>query len=141
MYAGDYCLMAPTGTAMQNLLDVCHKFGTANDILFNHFKSICIVYKLKCNQLFCPSVNIGSGPLRFVNETKYLRVTFCNLNKDGKYILRQIRSVYTPCNRPLRMFSHCSIDVKLFYLTVIALLCTAPICGQNTRKRLLVKLK
>ena len=29
--------------------------------------------------------------------------------------------------------------IKLFYLTVIALLCTVPICGQNTRKRLLVK--
>ena len=31
------------------------------------------------------------------------------------------------------------MDVKLFYLTVIALPCTVPICGRNTRKRLLVK--
>ena len=37
------------------------------------------------------------------------------------------------------MFSHCSIDVKLFYLTVIALRCTVPTCGRNTRKRILVK--
>ena len=33
------------------------------------------------------------------------------------------------------MFSNCSIDVKI----VIALLCTVPIFGRNTRKRLLVK--
>ena len=26
MYADDICLMAPTATAMQNLLDVCHNY-------------------------------------------------------------------------------------------------------------------
>ena len=57
-------LMAP---AMQNLLDVCHNYGAANDILFNPLKSVCIVYKLKYYKLFCDSVNIGSEPLRFVN--------------------------------------------------------------------------
>ena len=87
----------------------------------------------------CPSVNISSEPLRFVNETKYLGFTFCSLNKDDKDILRQMRSVYARSNRILRMFSHCSIDVKKFYLTVIALPCTARICGQITGKRLLVK--
>ena len=73
MYADDICLMAPTGTAMQNLLDVCHNYGAANDSIFNHLKTLCIVYKPK----FCPSVNIGSEPLRFVNKTKYLCFTFC----------------------------------------------------------------
>ena len=76
MYADDICLMVTTGTAMQNLLDVCHYYGAANDILFNPLKSVCIVYKPKYYKLFCPSVNIGSEPLRFVNETKYLGFTF-----------------------------------------------------------------
>ena len=53
--------------------------------------------------------------------------------------IRQMRSVYASSNRLLRMFRHCSIYVKIVYLTVIALLCTVPICGQNTKKRLLVK--
>ena len=48
-----------------------------------------------------------------VNETKYLGFTFCSLNKDDKDILRQMRSVYARSNRILRMFSHCSIDVKI----------------------------
>ena len=113
MYADDICIMAHTATAMQNLLDVCHNYGAANDILFNPLKSVCIVYKPKNYKLFCPSVNIGSEPLRFVNETKYLGFTFCSLNKDDKDILRQMRSVYARSNRILRMFSHCSIDVKI----------------------------
>ena len=91
MYADDIFLMAPT--SMQNLLDVCHNYGAANYILFNPLKSVCIVYKLKYYKLFCPSVNIGSEPLRFVNETKYLGFTFLNLNKDNKDILRQMRHV------------------------------------------------
>ena len=113
MYADDTCLMAPTATAMQNLLDVCHNYGAPNDILFNPLISVCIVYKQKYYKLFCPSINIGSQPIRFVNETKYLGFTFCNLNKDAKDILRQMRSVYARSNRILRMFSHCSIDVKI----------------------------
>ena len=78
---------------MQNLLHVCHNYGTTNDILFNPLKSVCIVYKPKYYKLFCPSVNIGSEPLRFANETKYLGFTLCNLNKDDKDIIRQMRSV------------------------------------------------
>ena len=30
MYADYICLMACTGTAMQNMLDVCHNYGTEN---------------------------------------------------------------------------------------------------------------
>ena len=70
MYADDICLMAPTATAMQNLLDVYHKYGAANDILLNPLKSVCIVYKPKYYKLYCPSVNIGSEPLRFVNRNE-----------------------------------------------------------------------
>ena len=76
-------------------------------------KQYCIVYKPKNYQLFCPSVNIGSEPLRFVNETKYLGFTFCSQNKDDKDIPRQMRSVYARNNRILRLFSHCSIYVKI----------------------------
>ena len=71
MYAYDICLMPPTGTAMQNLLDVCHKSGAANIILYNPLKSVCIVYKpKKYYKLFCTSINIDSEPLRFIIITK-----------------------------------------------------------------------
>ena len=47
MHADDNYPMAPTGTAIQNLLDVCHNYGAANNILFNPLKSVGIVYKPK----------------------------------------------------------------------------------------------
>ena len=47
MYADAIFLLTPTDIAMQNLLDVCHTYGIANDILFNPLKSVCIVYKHK----------------------------------------------------------------------------------------------
>ena len=70
VYPDDMYLMTPTGIAMQNLLDVCHNYGIANDILFNPLKYVCIVYKPKGYKVLCPSVLIGSEPLRHVNKTK-----------------------------------------------------------------------
>ena len=104
----------------------CHNYGAANYILFNPLKSVCIAYKLKYYKLFCPSVNIGSEPLIFVKETKYLGFTFCSLNKDDKDILRQMRSVYVRSNRILCMFSHCSIDVNIVLFNSY---CTALYCS------------
>ena len=46
MYADDICLLAPTASAMQSLLDVCYEYGTDNDILFNPI----ISYALFSNQ-------------------------------------------------------------------------------------------
>ena len=113
MNADDICLMTPIGIAMQILLNVSHNYGIANDLLFNHLKYVWIVNKPKCYKLFCPSVLIGSETLRHVNETKYLGFTYCNLNKYDKYMIRQMRYVYARSNRILRMFSYCSIDVKI----------------------------
>ena len=42
MYADYVCLMAHTGTAMQNLLDVCHNYGAANDIVSFEICLYCI---------------------------------------------------------------------------------------------------
>ena len=63
----------------------------------------------------------------------------CNLDKDGKDRIRQMRLGNARINGLLRMLCHFSIDVKIVYLTVIALVCTVPICGRNTRTCTLVK--
>ena len=47
LYADDICLLAPTASAMQTLLDVCYEYGIDNDILFNPIKSVCTVFKPK----------------------------------------------------------------------------------------------
>ena len=55
LYADDICLLAPTASAMQTLLDVCYEYGIDNVILFNPIKSVCTVFKPKViNYIFQP---------------------------------------------------------------------------------------
>ena len=63
MYADDICLLAPTASAMQYLLDACYEYGTDNDILFNPIKSVCTVLKLKAYILYISTVFIGQEAL------------------------------------------------------------------------------
>ena len=113
MYADDICLMAPTAAAMQYLLDVCYEYGKENDILFNPLKSNCIVFKPRRYHLYCPVVTIGSETLKFVHDTKYLGFIFCESKKDDEDMLRQMRCMYAKTNKLLRMFGHCTVDVKI----------------------------
>ena len=64
LYVDDICLLAPTASAMQTLLDVCYEYGTGNDILFNPIKSVCTVLKPIAYKLNLPIVFIGSDPLK-----------------------------------------------------------------------------
>ena len=59
LYADDICLLAPSASAMQSLLDVCYEYGTDNDILFNPIKSVCTVFKPKAYKRFTSKVFIG----------------------------------------------------------------------------------
>ena len=47
LYADDICLMAPTATAMQCMLDICYNYGLNNDVLFNPLTSYACYLNLK----------------------------------------------------------------------------------------------
>ena len=64
MYADDICLLAPSASAMQSLLDVCYDYGSDNDILFNPIKSVDTIFKPKAYKLYLPPVFIGSDALK-----------------------------------------------------------------------------
>ena len=49
-------ILAPTAIDMQQLLDICNDLGVANDITFNHLKSVCLVFRPAKYKLFRPSV-------------------------------------------------------------------------------------
>ena len=51
--------------------------------------------------------------LKYADNVKYLGFTFSSDEKDYNDILRQLRMLYTKSNRLLRLFQHCSVDVKL----------------------------
>ena len=125
LYADDICLLAPTASAMQTLLDVCYEYGIDNDIVFNPIKSVCTVFKPKAYKLYLPTVFIGSDALKFIKESKYLGFTFSDSKSDDCDMLRQMRLLYAKSNKLLRTFSHCSTDVKI---TLFQSYCTALYC-------------
>ena len=70
MYTDDICLLAPTASAMQSLLDAYYEYGTDNDILLNTIKYGCTVIKPKAYKLYLPTVFIGQETLKYISESK-----------------------------------------------------------------------
>ena len=99
MYAYDICLLAPTTSTIQSLLDECYDYGTDNDILFSPIKSICTVFKPNGYKLYLPTVFIGQEALKYVSESKYLGFSFSDSKCDDCDMLRQMRSLYAKSNR------------------------------------------
>ena len=58
LYSHDICLLAPTASAIQTLLDICYEYGIDNDILFNLINSVCTVFKPKAYKLYLPTVSL-----------------------------------------------------------------------------------
>ena len=75
IYADDICLLSPTDSAMQYLLDVCYDYGIEH-ILFYSIKSVCTIFKPNSCKLYLPTVFIGSDALKYVSHTKYLDFSY-----------------------------------------------------------------
>ena len=100
LYADDICLLLPTASVMQTLLDVCYEYGIDNDILFNFIKSVCTVIKPKAYKLYLPTVFISSDALKLIKESKYLSFTFSDTKSDDCDMLLQIqRLLYVKSNK------------------------------------------
>ena len=141
MYADDICLLAPTASAMQYLLDVCYDYGIEHNILFNPIRSVCTIFKPNSYKIYLPTVFIGSDALKYVSDTKYLGFIYCDSKSDDNDMLRQMRSLYVKSNKLLRTLSHCSPNVKL---TLIQSYCTTLYCPfllNNYRKSTFNKIR
>ena len=103
----------PSPAALQKLIDICYDFSVQNDLSFNSSKSYCMVFKPKSYKLSCPRLYMDNQLLKYTDDLKYLGFTFSSDQKDDKDLLRQLRLLYTKSNRLLRLFYHCSTDVKI----------------------------
>lgn len=128
IYADDMCLVAPSARALQTLLNICVKYASCHDIVYNTKKSVCMFFK--SNKLTLPSVpNIymGSSVLQYVNSYKYLGVIISEDLCDNNDIKRTIRGIYARSNMLIRKFYHCSYTVKKFLFNTY---CTNFYCTQ-----------
>ena len=72
-----------------------------------------MVFKPKSYKLSCPGLYMDDQLLKYTDDIKYLGFTFSSDHKDDKDLLRQLRLLYTKSNRLLRLFYHCSTNVKI----------------------------
>ena len=93
-YADDICVIAPSPSGLQGLLNICAKFGLENDVEYNPIKSLCMVFKPRGFNLKCPDIYMNVNKLAYVKEAKYLGVIICNDLKDDGDILRHLRNFY-----------------------------------------------
>ena len=111
-YADDICLLAPSASAMQSLLNVCSMYGAQHDIAFNAEKSLYLVFKPHRSSFNLPPVSLDGSELPTVHSAKYLGVHLEAKLNDDMDIERQYCRLYARCNTILRKFKHCSTDVK-----------------------------
>ena len=90
-------------TALQCMLDICYNYGLDNDVLLNRLKSVCMLFKPKVYKLYRPNIMIDTEVLKYVNNTKYLGITFCETMKNDKDVIRQIL-LYAKSNKLSRIF-------------------------------------
>jgi hypothetical protein len=115
-YADDMCLLAPSATGLQKLLDVCQQYGVVHDIVYHPVKSMCMTILPKRYKLSIPSLSLNNADLMYTDSIKYIGVVLnSNFNDDGD-ISRQLRSLYASSNTILRKFAYCTQKVKLHLL-------------------------
>ena len=112
-YADDICLLAPSAAGIQQLINICEKYGIEHDILFNSVKSKCMSILPSRYHLNIPTVTLNNAPLVYTDSIKYLGVVISHTFKDDNDIVRQLRFLYASANAIIRKFSRCTIPVKL----------------------------
>ena len=95
MYADDLCLLAPTRSAMQQMLDICSEFCD----------EYCLSFKVKKSKLTVDSVSplfLNEQPIEYVPEWKYLGSTIVSGRRLSFSIKPSMRNFYCSANSVLR---------------------------------------
>ena len=112
-YADDLCLMAPCAIALQELLNICHRYSITADLNFNALKSFCVAFTPKSFKLSFPKLYINTALIPYTDSLKYLGFIFTSSHKDDSDMLRQMRMLYARSNRLVRLFHSCSRNVLI----------------------------
>ena len=109
-----YVLLAPSPSALQDLLDCCEEYARLFDIIYNVKKTFCMCIKPKCyKDLQVPTFYLNRRSLTFTSEQKYLGFMMTDAFTDDNDITRQMKYMYCVGNSLVRNFKHCNDEVKL----------------------------
>ena len=109
-YADDLCIMSASLAGLPKLIAICYNYSVQNSLTFSPTKSVCVVFKPKKFELYCPPMVLSASPLPYVDSVQYLGFMF---TPDSMDMQRQLRTFYARSNTILRQFAKCGESVKL----------------------------
>ena len=114
IYADDLVIVSPYSAGLQQLLNVCSRYGAEFDIKFNPKKSVIMIARTKedKNQKF-PSFTLAGGTLEVVSKVRYLGHMMSDDMSDDEDVKRQYCKLYAQANMLARKFYMCTDDVKV----------------------------
>ena len=114
-YADDkiMVLLAPTVTALQKLLGVCHSYAGPHDIVYNTTKTVCMLVHPKHSQGRYSRVRLGNEELSYVDEFRYLGHIITADCRDDKDIAKQFRRQNAVGNMLVRKNSLAPMEAKI----------------------------
>ena len=110
-YADDLCIMSASPAGLQYILNICEKYASDNDIVFNGKKSVCIVFKPDRYKLKSPDIVLDGAKLEYVENAKHLGVILNKKCQDDNDIQRHIRSLYARANTVIRKFYNSPVNI------------------------------
>ena len=116
-YADDIVLLAPSWSALQEMLAILSKCCHLLNLTCNFKKTVCMNFLPKDSSKVVSSVfpdfKLDGHVLQFVKEFRYLGHIITDRLKDNVDILRELRKAYIRINILFRRFKRCSVAVKL----------------------------
>lgn len=105
LYADDLLLLSPSVIGLQKMLDICSIYGTVHNIQFNPNKTVSVAIGKRMSSRNVSNVSIDDQPIPWVDQLKYLGVTFnvnVALTVDVSFIKRKfyaaLNSLFVRCS-------------------------------------------
>ena len=115
-YADDICLLCPTSSGLQKLLDVIYALLGELDLRLNTDKSVCMIFRAinATHSLYMTNFYVNGSPIQIVEYCKYLGVILTNNLCNAKDIERCEASFYQQFYSVYRKFYSLDPYILLF---------------------------
>lgn len=108
-------LLAPSVSALRELIAVCESYAKSHGLIYNSKKSEVMVFRVGRKPAPCPNViaTLEGVPLKRVTHFKYLGHIVTENMSDDLDVERERRALAVRCNMVARRFARCTADVKV----------------------------
>ena len=132
-FADDLCLLAPTRSALQKMMDVCSQFCSNHVLAFNPKKSKVVVFSTKavCYDNYVPLM-LGSSAIEYVNSIKYLGATIVSDKGLTFSAAEELRCFYRSANSILNTLVKPNEEVQLQLLYTNCVPVLSYLCAVKT---------